>query len=273
MTPSPRRHSRRPTAAGEVELGHPLSDGTQQRRAGAEVEGRRAVRDAGFADHAGDPRPGYGRDAAAVSGVEDGDVKVAILDDYENVALIMADWSAVTASADITVRRQHLDRRGALVERLAPFDVVCVMRERTPLARHVIERLLNLKMIAFTGPFNASIDVAAAEERGIYVSTTRGYVESTVELTWALILAAARRIVDENLSVRAGGWQTSIGRQLGGAVLGVLGLGRIGTRVAPVGTAFGMDVIAWSANLTPKPPSEQGRRTCRGLSCSAAPMC
>lgn len=181
---------------------------------------------------------------------EIGPMKVAILDDYQNVALSMADWSDVAARAEITVFRDHLADPDAVVERLAPFDVVCVMRERTPLPRAIIERLPRLKMIASTGPFNASIDVAAAAERGIHVSTTGGYIESTVELTWALILAAARRIVDETLSVRAGGWQTSVGRQLGGAVLGVLGLGRVGTRVARVGTAFGMEVIAWSTNLT-----------------------
>ena len=178
-------------------------------------------------------------------------MKVAILDDYQNVALSMADWSAVTARADITVFNDHLADHDAIIERLTPFDVVFVMRERTPLPRSIIERLPRLKMIASTGPFNAAIDVAAAKARGIYVSTPGGYIESTVELTWALILAAARRIVDESVSVRTGGWQTSVGRQLGGAMLGVLGLGRIGSRVARVGTAFGMDVIAWSHNLTP----------------------
>ena len=185
-------------------------------------------------------------------------MQVAILDDYQNVALSMADWSDVAAQADITVFTDHVADQDAVVERLAPFDVVCVMRERTPLPRSVIERLPRLKMIASTGPFNASIDVAAAKERGIYISTTGGYVESTVELTWALILNTARRIVDECLSVRGGGWQTSVGSQLGGAVLGVLGLGRIGTRVARVGTAFGMDVIAWSANLTAEAAEESG---------------
>ncbi|HZU45871.1 MAG TPA: D-2-hydroxyacid dehydrogenase family protein [Mycobacterium sp.] len=185
-------------------------------------------------------------------------MKVAILDDYQNVALAMADWSAVAARAEISVFHDHLADPDAVVERLEPFDVVCVMRERTPLPRSTIERLPRLKMIASTGPFNASIDVAAAEERGIYVSTTGGYLESTVELTWALILAAARNIVDETLSVRAGGWQTSVGRQLGGAVLGVLGLGRIGTRVARVGAAFGMHVIAWSTNLTPRAAEQAG---------------
>jgi phosphoglycerate dehydrogenase-like enzyme len=185
-------------------------------------------------------------------------MRVAILDDYQNVALSMADWSAVAARADITVFADHLADQDAVVERLAPFDVVCVMRERTPLPRNVIERLPRLKMIASTGPFNASIDVAAAKERGVYVSTTGGYIESTVELTWALILASARRIVDETLSVRDGGWQTSVGYQLGGTVLGVLGLGRSGSRVARVGTAFGMDVIAWSANLTPEAAAQSG---------------
>jgi phosphoglycerate dehydrogenase-like enzyme len=177
-------------------------------------------------------------------------VKVAILDDYQDVALSTADWSEVAARADITVFNDHLADPDVVIRRLLPFDVVCVMRERTPLPRNVIERLKNLRMIASTGPFNASIDTAAAEERGIHISTTGGSVDSTVELTWALILAAARRIVDETSSVRAGGWQTSVGRQLGGAVLGVLGLGRIGTRVARVGAAFGMDVISWSPNLT-----------------------
>jgi phosphoglycerate dehydrogenase-like enzyme len=185
-------------------------------------------------------------------------VKVAILDDYQNVALSMADWSQVAARADITVFNDHLADADAVVDRLAPFDVVCVMRERTPLPRSTIERLPRLRMIASTGPFNAAVDVAAARERGIYVSTTGGYIESTVELTWALILAAARRLVDENLSVRAGEWQTSVGRQLGGAVLGVLGLGRIGRRVARVGAAFGMDVIAWSTNLTPEAADQAG---------------
>jgi phosphoglycerate dehydrogenase-like enzyme len=185
-------------------------------------------------------------------------MKVAILDDYQNVALTMADWSAVAALAEISVFHDHLADPDAVVDRLAPFDVVCVMRERTPLPRAIIERLPRLKMIASTGPFNAAIDTAAAAERGIHVSTTGGYVESTVELTWALILAAARRLVDETLSVRAGGWQTSVGRQLGGAVLGVLGLGRIGTRVARVGAAFGMDVIAWSTNLTRQAAEQRG---------------
>jgi phosphoglycerate dehydrogenase-like enzyme len=185
-------------------------------------------------------------------------MQVAILDDYQDVALTMADWSEVASRATITVFNDHVADPAAVVERLEPFDVICVMRERTPLPREVIERLPRLKMIASTGPFNASVDVAAAKERGIHVSTTGGYVESTVELTWALILTTARRIVDESVSVRGDGWQTTVGRQLGGTVLGVLGLGRIGSRVARVGEAFGMDIIAWSTNLTPEGAEQAG---------------
>ncbi|WP_396926882.1 D-2-hydroxyacid dehydrogenase family protein [Mycolicibacterium sp.] len=185
-----------------------------------------------------------------------GRTKVAILDDYQNVALQMADWSAVSGRADVTVFNDHVSDPDELVARLTPFDVVFVMRERTPLPRSIIERLPNLKMIASTGPFNASIDMAAAEEHGIHVGTTGGTVASTVELTWALILAGARNLVAEARSVRDGGWQTSVGRELSGRVLGVLGLGRIGARVARIGEAFGMEVIAWSQNLTPEACAE-----------------
>jgi len=185
-------------------------------------------------------------------------VQVAILDDYQNVAMEMADWSAVAERADITVFNDHLSHPDDLVARLTRFDVVFVMRERTPLPRDIIERLPRLKMIASTGPFNASIDMAAAEEHGIHVGATGGTVASTVELTWALILAASRSIVAESLAVRAGGWQTSVGRELAGRVLGVLGLGRIGVRVARIGVAFGMEVIAWSQNLTPDSAAEVG---------------
>lgn len=192
---------------------------------------------------------------------EDESMRVAILDDYQNAALAMADWSRVQKSADITVFDDHVDDADAVVERLLPFDVVCVMRERTPLPRSIIERLPNLKMIASTGPFNAAVDSEAAADHGIVVSTTGGYAEATVELTWALILAASRNIVGEYQSIRAGGWQTSVGSQLGaGGVLGVLGLGRLGTRVARVGAAFGMDVIAWSTNLAPEAAEKAGVR-------------
>jgi len=177
-------------------------------------------------------------------------VEIAVLDDYQGVALEMADWSVLNGRARITVFRDHLADDRALVERLRPFDVLCVMRERTPLPRAVIESLPRLKMIASTGPRNRSINADAADERGIIVTSTGYFSEPTVELTWALIHASIRDVAAESSSVRAGGWQRSVGADLAGQVLGVLGLGNIGSRVAAVGTAFGMKVIAWSENLT-----------------------
>jgi phosphoglycerate dehydrogenase-like enzyme len=179
-------------------------------------------------------------------------MKVAILDDYQNVALGLADWSAVASRAEITVFNDHLADSAVLVARLLPFDVICVMRERTPLPRAVIERLPRLKLIASTGPVNASIDAAAAAERGIRVTATGYRSTPTTELTWALILASARHLVRESNSVRNGGWQTSVGRELDGRVLGVLGLGNVGRQVTRIGLAFGMKVVAWSQNLTPE---------------------
>ena len=179
-------------------------------------------------------------------------MKVAILDDYQNVALELADWSSVASRAEITVFNDHVADPDAVVERLLPFDVICVMRERTLLRRAVIERLPRLKLIASTGSRNASIDMAAANERSIRVTATGYRSTPTIEMTWALILAGARHIVRESNSVRDGGWQTSVGRELDGKVLGVLGLGNIGGHVARIGLAFGMKVIAWSQNLTPR---------------------
>ena len=177
-------------------------------------------------------------------------VEIAVLDDYQGVALEMADWSVLDGRARVVVFRDHIADERALIERLRPFDVVCVMRERTPLRRAVIESLPRLKMIASTGPRNSSIDATAAGERGIVVTSTGYFSEPAVELTWTLIHALARNVVAEVNSVRTGGWQRSVGVDLAGRVLGVLGLGNIGSRVAAVGTAFGMKVIAWSENLT-----------------------
>jgi phosphoglycerate dehydrogenase-like enzyme len=164
----------------------------------------------------------------------------------------MADWSPVARRAEITVFNDHVADPGAVVERLLPFDVICVMRERTPLPRAVIEHLPRLKLIASTGSRNASIDMTAAEEHGIHVTATGYRSTPTIEMTWALILASARHIVRESSSVREGGWQTSVGAELDGKVLGVLGLGNIGGQVARIGLAFGMKVIAWSQNMTPQ---------------------
>jgi phosphoglycerate dehydrogenase-like enzyme len=185
-------------------------------------------------------------------------LKIAILDDYQNVALSIVDWSAVAKKAEITVFNDHIDQTDALVERLLPFDVICVMRERTPLRRDVIERLPRLRFIASTGPRNISIDMAAANERGILVASTDYRSTPTIELTWALILAGARHLVGESNSVRSGGWQTSIGHELDGRVLGVLGLGNVGGQVARIGRAFGMKLIAWSQNLTAEAAAAAG---------------
>jgi phosphoglycerate dehydrogenase-like enzyme len=190
----------------------------------------------------------HSRDGQTMNSVSE-PVEIAVLDDYQGVALAMADWSVLNGRARITVFRDHIADDRALVERLRPFDVVCVMRERTLLPRPVIERLPWLKMIASTGRRNSSIDAAAAGERGIVVTSAGYFSEPTVELTWALIHASVRDVAAESSSVRAGGWQHLVGADLAGQVLGVLGLGNIGSRVAAVGTTFGMKVIAWSENL------------------------
>jgi phosphoglycerate dehydrogenase-like enzyme len=186
--------------------------------------------------------------------------RVAVLDDYQNVAMTSADWSPVSSRADVTVFNDHVADPDALVARLQPFDVIMVMRERTPLSRNVIERLPNLRMIASTGPFNASIDMDAAADAGIVIGTTGGSVASTIELTWALILATARGLVAERNAVADGRWQVGVGMELERRVLGVLGLGRIGARVARLGVAFGMDVTAWSTHMTPEAAAAAGAR-------------
>src|SRR5712671_4520818 len=184
--------------------------------------------------------------------------QIAVLDDYQNVALESADWSVLRDRADIAVFQSHLAGPDAVIERLLPFDIVCVMRERTPLPRTVIERLPNLKLIASTGSVNASIDVAAAGDHGIAVVYTGYSSDPTIEFTWALILASARHIVTESSSIRSGGWQQTVGTDLRGKTLGVLGLGNVGSQVARIGTAFGMKPISWSQNMTPESAKAAG---------------
>ncbi|HEY3622324.1 MAG TPA: D-2-hydroxyacid dehydrogenase family protein [Roseiarcus sp.] len=184
--------------------------------------------------------------------------RIAILDDYQNVALSLADWFSLDERAAVTIFDDHVADPDAVVERLQPFDIVCVMRERTPMTRAIIERLPRLQLIASTGRRNASIDLKAAEERGLQVVHT-GYTSApTIELTWALILASARNLVAENASLRRGGWQQSVGDDMAGRTLGVLGLGNVGGAVAKIGAAFGMKVIAWSQNLTTERAAEVG---------------
>jgi phosphoglycerate dehydrogenase-like enzyme len=185
-------------------------------------------------------------------------VNIAILDDYQNVALKSADWSPLQDRSRITVFNDHVSDPVALVERLRPFEVISIMRERTPLPRSIIEQLPNLKMIASNAPRNASIDLAAAKEYGITVCGTGYSSTATVELTWALIHALVRNLPVEHASVRSGGWQLSVGDDLHGQTLGIVGLGNIGSSVAKVAHAFGMNVIAWSQNLTPAKAEEHG---------------
>ena len=184
--------------------------------------------------------------------------RIAVLDDYQNVALSFADWSVLDARAAVTVFNDHLADPDAVVERLQPFDIVCVMRERTPITRAIIERLPKLRLIASTAGRNASIDLKAAGERGVQVVHT-GYTSApTIELTWALILASARNLVAENASLRNGGWQQTVGDDMAGRTLGLLGLGNVGGAVAKIGAAFDMRVNAWSQNLTNERAAEIG---------------
>jgi phosphoglycerate dehydrogenase-like enzyme len=185
-------------------------------------------------------------------------LKIAVLDDYQNVALSMADWSTLDGRAAITVFNDHVADSDAVVARLQAFEIVCVMRERTPMTRAIIERLPNLRLIASTATGNASIDLAAAAEHGVQVVHTRYSSAPTVELTWALILADARHLVTETTALRGGGWQQSIGEDLNGRTLGLLGLGNIGSAVARIGKAFDMNLIAWSHNLTAERASTAG---------------
>lgn len=181
-------------------------------------------------------------------------MRIAILDDYQNVALELADWDSL--DADVHVFTEHIADQDELVRRLAGFDVVVAMRERTPFPDSLLSRLPELRLLVTTGQRNASIDVEAARGRGILVCGTGYLPHPTVELTWALILAACRHLPTELRAMRDGGWQSTLGIGLRGRTLGVLGLGRLGAQVARVGQAFGMRTIAWSHNLTPERAAE-----------------
>ena len=182
-------------------------------------------------------------------------MKVTVLDDYQGIALTAGPWDQL--DAEVRAVREH--RTGdELVAALAGSEVVVAMRERTTFDRALLERLPDLRLLVTTGMKNAAIDVAAARERGVVVSGTRSRQEAPAELTWALLLAVTRNLVAEDAAVRAGGWQTTIGPELSGRTLGVLGLGRLGSRVAGYGKAFGMKVLGWSANLDPKHARELG---------------
>jgi len=193
-------------------------------------------------------------------------VRCVILDDYQDVATSLADWSVLP---DVTVEAvsEHLADEERLAQVLADAEIVVVMRERSPLTRSLLDRLPRLRLVVTSGMRNASIDLATCRERGIVVSGTASSSTPPVELTWALVLGLARQVVPEATAFRKGGpWQSTVGVDLAGSTLAVIGLGKIGTRVAAVARAFGMDVVAWSPHLTPERAAAAGVRLAPDLS-------
>jgi phosphoglycerate dehydrogenase-like enzyme len=185
---------------------------------------------------------------------------VTILDDYQNVALTSADWSAVQARYSVEVLTEHIGNESELVRRLAGSAVIVVMRERTAFPARVLADLPALRLLATTGMSNAAIDVPAAKQRGVTVCGTSGSSSAVPELTMGMIIALTRNFVQEDAAVRAGGWQHTIGPGLAGKTLGIVGLGRLGVPVATLAQAFGMSVIAWSPHLTPERAQPHGVR-------------
>ncbi len=185
-------------------------------------------------------------------------VRVAVLDDYQDVARKITDWSVLPADVEVAVFRDHLTDQTAVAERLKDFDIVMAMRERTPFPRTLLEQLSRLQLLTTTGMRNAAIDMQAASDCKVLVCGTGGILYPTAELTWGLILSLLRHIPDEDQATRAGSWQVSMGQGLNGKTLGLMGLGRLGSEVARVGNAFQMDVIAWSQNLTVERAAERG---------------
>lgn len=192
--------------------------------------------------------------------------QVAILDDYAGVALELADWSEVQKLARISVFDRHLSQAEA-VDALQPFDVLCTLRERMAMPRSLIERLPNLKLITIVGRSLPNLDMAAAAESGVLVAHSNfahprfaAVRDATPELAWGLLIATVRHLAEEHRGMREGGWQTTTGMTLHGKTLGLLGLGRVGRRMAQYAKVFGMDVIAWSQNLTDEAAAAAGAR-------------
>jgi phosphoglycerate dehydrogenase-like enzyme len=183
----------------------------------------------------------------------------AILDDYQQVALTLADWSSISDKVEVKSFNEHFDNEDELINVIKDYDIVVIMRERTPFRAPLFARLPRLKLLITTGMRNASVDLEAAASHGVVVCGTSSSGDPTTELTWALILGLARNIVQEHNAIRTNGaWQSSIGTDLSGKKLGLLGLGKLGGRVARIGQAFGMEVTAWSQNLTKERADEVG---------------
>lgn len=186
-------------------------------------------------------------------------MRCVVLDDYQGVALAADDWTVLAGRVEVRSVQEHLVDEDAVAGELADAEAVVVMRERTPLPASLFARLPRLRLVVTTGMRNAAIDFAAAGRHGVTVCGTASSSVPPAELTWALILGLARHVTQENATFRSGGaWQSTVGTELGGRRLGILGLGRIGSRVARVGAAFGMDVVAWSQNLTRERTDELG---------------
>lgn len=185
-------------------------------------------------------------------------MRIAILDDYQGVACDLADWSRLPPGSSLTVFEKPLGDENAVAAALEPFDVLVIMRERTPFPASLIGRLPNLRLLITTGARNNAIDLKACAARGIPVCGTRMVGAPTAELTWGLILALAKRIPTEERALREGRWQTGLTGDLGGKRLGLVGLGKLGSKVARVGQAFGMEVVAWSPNLTDERAADAG---------------
>ena len=185
-------------------------------------------------------------------------VQIAVLDDYQGVAHGFGPWASLAPEAEVSYFHDHLLRDGVVRDLLGDFDVIVAMRERTPFTAERLASLPNLKLLVTTGMGNASIDMNAARELGITVCGTGSLPSPTAELTWGVIIAVQRNLAEEDRRMREGGWQRTIGPELAGRTLGLVGLGRLGRRVARVGQAFEMDVIAWSENLTADAAAEAG---------------
>ena len=185
-------------------------------------------------------------------------VAIAILDDYQNVAFSLADWSSLRSQHQVTVFNHAFETEAAARQALAGFDVVCLMRERTPFPKSLIDALPNLKLMITAGMRNASVDMDAAKARGITVCGTTSGNTATAELAMGLIVALARNLHIEFANMREGRWQTTVGHDLHGKTIGLVGLGRLGGQVARMAQAFGMKTIAWSPNLTAERAKEHG---------------
>lgn len=188
-------------------------------------------------------------------------LRCAILDDYQGIALAMADWSSLADRVEVCAFTHHFEREDELVAAIGEHEIVVIMRERTPFHAELLARLPRLRLLVTSGLQNAAIDVAAAKARGVVVCGTPSASDPPAELTWALVLGLARHLVREGHAFRTGGpWQSTLGLDLRGKQLGLLGLGKVGERVARIGAAFGMNVLAWSPNLTASRAAEHGAR-------------